>query len=99
MVAFFPNGRRSASRVAKLNEAKVSEILLRLAGGETAKDAVKALHGAITELAKPEGILSVTSMNQLVHNQKFSISSTQKRSHAHTVRALFPGGTHWSDGS
>lgn len=33
----------------------------------------KVLHGAITDLAKPEGLLSVTSMNQLVHNPKFSV--------------------------
>ena len=31
-------------------------------------------HGAITELARPEGILSVTSLNQLVHNPSFSIT-------------------------
>lgn len=37
------------------------------------KEKIKALHGAMTELGKPEGILSVTSMNQLVHNPKFSI--------------------------
>jgi hypothetical protein len=30
----------------------------------------KLLHGPMTELAKPEGILSVTSLNQLVHNPK-----------------------------
>lgn len=36
---------------------------------------VKVLHGAITELAKAEGLLSVTSMNQLVHNPKFSVLS------------------------
>lgn len=35
----------------------------------------KTLHGAMTELEKPEGILSVTSMNQLVHNPKFSITA------------------------
>lgn len=35
---------------------------------------VKVLHGAFTEISKPEGILSVTSMNQLVHNPGFSIS-------------------------
>lgn len=34
---------------------------------------VKVLHGAMTELGKSEGILSVTSMNQLVHNPSFSI--------------------------
>jgi hypothetical protein len=36
----------------------------------------KALHGAMTELAKSEGLLSVTSMNQLVHNPKFSVDET-----------------------
>ena len=34
---------------------------------------VKALHGAMTDLGKPTGILSVTSMNQLIHNPKFVI--------------------------
>ena len=34
----------------------------------------KALHGAMVELAKPDGILSVASMNQLIHNPKFSLS-------------------------
>lgn len=34
---------------------------------------VKILHGAMTEIGKTEGILSVTSMNQLVHNPAFSI--------------------------
>lgn len=34
---------------------------------------VKILHGAMTEIGKPDGILSVTSMNQLVHNPSFSI--------------------------
>ena len=39
------------------------------------KEKTKELHGAITELAKPEGLLSVTSMNQLVHNPSFSIQA------------------------
>lgn len=34
---------------------------------------VKVLHGAMTELKKKDGILSVTSMNQLVHHPTFSI--------------------------
>ncbi|WP_395005150.1 hypothetical protein, partial [Undibacterium sp.] len=34
---------------------------------------VKVLHGAMTELKKKDGILSVTSMNQLVHNPLFSV--------------------------
>ena len=38
------------------------------------KARTKALHGAMTELGKPTGFLSVTSMNQLIHNPKFSVS-------------------------
>ncbi|YCH30447.1 hypothetical protein M1D48_20550 [Erwinia sp. D4-22] len=37
---------------------------------------LKLLHGPITELNRPDGILSVTSMNQLVHNPAFIIRST-----------------------
>jgi hypothetical protein len=51
------------------------DVVNHLTSNKTEKDTVKALHGAITELAKPEGILSVTSMNQLVHNQKFSVQA------------------------
>lgn len=36
----------------------------------------KTLHGAMVELDKPNGILSVTSLNQLVHNPMFTISPT-----------------------
>jgi hypothetical protein len=34
---------------------------------------VRELHGALAELAKSESVLSVTSMNQLVHSTTFSI--------------------------
>ncbi len=34
----------------------------------------KVLHGAMTEIGKSEGLLSVTSMNNLVHNPLFSIA-------------------------
>ena len=37
---------------------------------------LKLLHGALTQLAKPDGILSVTSMNQLVHNPSFTITES-----------------------
>ncbi|WP_155634127.1 nucleoporin [Burkholderia territorii] len=40
------------------------------------KEMVRELHGAMAEIAKPEGMLSVTSMNQLVHNPKFSHQPT-----------------------
>lgn len=36
----------------------------------------KKLHGAMAELGRSEGLLSVTSMNQLVHNSTFMVSPT-----------------------
>lgn len=48
---------------------------------------IKDLHGANTELSKPAGLLSVTSMNQLIHNSKFVVDET----HICTVFAnIFP---------
>ena len=44
--------------------------------GKADREKLKELHGAITELAKPEGILSVTSMNQLIHNPRFSVATS-----------------------
>jgi hypothetical protein len=41
-------------------------------GADKAK--VKLLHGAMAELGKPNGILSVMSFNQLIHNPSFSIT-------------------------
>ncbi|RNC84608.1 MAG: hypothetical protein ED557_06415 [Balneola sp.] len=49
------------------------EITNHLTKDEKDKTMVKTLHGALTELAKPKGILSVTSMNQLVHSESFSV--------------------------
>ena len=49
--------------------------LINLAGAGQDTIIKKVLHGAMVELGKPEGILSVTSMNQLVHNPTFSITS------------------------
>lgn len=37
---------------------------------------VKVLHGAMTELGKSDGLLSVTSMNNLVHSPVFTISQS-----------------------
>ncbi|MGJ7538386.1 MULTISPECIES: hypothetical protein [unclassified Variovorax] len=48
-------------------------IATHLTSNNTDKEAMKVLHGAMTQLGKPEGLLSVTSMNQLVHNPKFSV--------------------------
>ena len=53
----------------------LKEIENHITKNNTDKEKVKELHGAITELAKPAGLLSVTSMNQLVHNPSFSIQA------------------------
>lgn len=45
-----------------------------LTGNNSNKSMVKVLHGAMTEIGRPDGILSVTSMNQLVHNPSFSVA-------------------------
>ncbi len=47
-----------------------------LTGNKSNKAMVKVLHGALSEIARPEGLLSVTSMNQLVHNPNFLVSPT-----------------------
>lgn len=51
----------------------LKEIQIHMANNNNDKEKMKELHGAITEIAKSEGLLSVTSMNQLVHNPSFSI--------------------------
>ena len=58
------------------NDRKLVDVLRdvtkHLTKNNTDKEAQKLLHGALTEIAKSDGILSVTSMNQLIHNPKFS---------------------------
>ncbi len=66
-----------SSKDASGNDRKLVEVLRNivdhLTNNKKDKDKLKLLHGALAELGKPEGMLSVTSMNQLVHNQKFSV--------------------------
>ncbi|RJQ48516.1 MAG: hypothetical protein C4528_02540 [Gammaproteobacteria bacterium] len=50
------------------------DITNHLTKNNSDKQMTRALHGAMTEIGKKEGILSVTSMNQLVHNPRFSIN-------------------------
>jgi hypothetical protein len=50
------------------------EITQHLTKNNADKAMVKALHGAMAELGKATGLLSVTSMNQLVHNPRFAIA-------------------------
>jgi hypothetical protein len=48
---------------------------------------VRALHGAMTDLGDPNGLLSVTSMNQLVHHPKFVVDG---RSVSTVFANIFP---------
>jgi hypothetical protein len=63
------------------------DITNHLTKNDTDKAKKKELHGAITELAKSDGILSVTSMNQLVHNPRFSVAPADL---AVVVANIFP---------
>lgn len=51
------------------------EITSALTSNNINKAKAKVLHGAIAELGRADGLLSVTSMNQLVHNPNFSVTS------------------------
>lgn len=50
------------------------DIVKHLTNNNKDQAMLRALHGAITELGKSQSLLSVTSLNQLVHNPRFSIS-------------------------
>ncbi len=51
------------------------DVTKHLTKSKTDMERTKQLHGAMAELARSEGLLSVTSMNQLVHNPKFSVTT------------------------
>lgn len=67
-----PSAKDKTGKDKQLVEV-LRDIVNHLTGNKADKEKTKALHGAIAELGKSEGILSVTSMNQLVHNPKFSV--------------------------
>jgi hypothetical protein len=52
----------------------LKDVVNHLTSDKQDKAMERALHGAITELATPESVLSVTSMNQLVHSTDFVIN-------------------------
>lgn len=63
-----PNGRdRELIKILR-------DIVQHLTANKSDKAMTRALHGAITELGNPESVLSVTSMNQLVHNPRYVIN-------------------------
>lgn len=58
-------------------EDVLREVTQHLTTNNTDLVMVKKLHGAMTELAKKDSILSVTSLNQLVHNPTFSVVASE----------------------
>jgi hypothetical protein len=64
------------------------DVVNHLTKNQTDRAITKSLHGAITELAKSEGLLSVTSLNQLVHNPRFSINPSDISRLFHNVFPL-----------
>lgn len=52
------------------------DIVTHLTQNKADKQMVKLLHGPLTEIQRHDGILSLTSMNQLVHNSSFTILSS-----------------------
>lgn len=69
------------SAKAKNGNDKELRTLLRdacnhLTSNKSDKAMVKELHGAMTELGNSDGLLSVTSMNQLVHHPTFTLDES-----------------------
>ncbi|MBI9036741.1 MAG: hypothetical protein JEY97_01290 [Bacteroidales bacterium] len=69
-IAETKNGKTKQKTLRQL----LSAVTTHLTVNNSNQGMVKTLHGANSELSKPTGLLSVTSMNQLVHNPKFSIA-------------------------
>jgi len=63
----------SNGRDLPLNKV-LQAIIKHLTQDEADPQMVRLLHGAGTELGKSEGLLSITSMNQLVHSPSFSLN-------------------------
>lgn len=54
----------------------LQDIANHFIGGDHMSPVARKLQGAMTDLGSHDGLLSVTSMNQLIHNPRFTISST-----------------------
>lgn len=71
----------------KTLEVILREIALLLTKNNSDKQMKKILHGAMAVLGEKNGFLSVTSMNQLIHNPNFNV----KESHISSLFAnIFP---------
>ncbi|GLC25050.1 hypothetical protein [Roseisolibacter agri] len=88
-----PNGPKAVD--AQGNDRKLVEVLrdvaehmIKLPNGKKNQAVQKRLHGALTELATPESLLSVTSMNQLVHHPTFTVTPREAASRFFNVFPL-----------
>lgn len=63
------------------------DIVAHLKKNNTSQQFLKDLHGAITEMAKASGLLSINSMNALVHHPKFTTTESNICS---TFHHIFP---------
>lgn len=52
-------------------------VVKHLVDNDVDNEKKKRLHGAMVTLAQPDGFLSVTSLNQLVHHRNFSVTEAQ----------------------
>ncbi|MDP4236601.1 MAG: hypothetical protein Q8919_09160, partial [Bacteroidota bacterium] len=67
---------KNGKRREKTLREQLKEVTSHLTKNKTNTEATRLLHGAYMELAKPDGILSITTLNQLVHSPSFALSST-----------------------
>src|SRR5262249_12791417 len=67
-----PSATKASGEERKLAEV-LRDITRHLTRNNKDKVMVKALHGAMADLGNPTSLLSVTSMNQLIHNPKFVV--------------------------
>jgi hypothetical protein len=65
---------KNGKTVQNTLQQQLNAVTLHLTSNNTNTGMVKTLHGANSELSKSTGLLSVTSMNQLVHHPSFSIA-------------------------
>lgn len=82
--AYCADHRKAAGPSMKSSSGKdkslarvLSDITTHLTSRGADKEKLRVLHGAATELGKSDGLLSVTSMNQLVHHPSFSVTAPE----------------------
>ncbi|WP_335965760.1 hypothetical protein [Galbibacter sp. PAP.153] len=66
---------RNGKKIPNTLKQQLNAVTRHLTSNNKNSGMVKTLHGANSELSKSTGLLSVTSMNQLVHNPSFAVAS------------------------